>query len=257
MQRAGRIAWVIVCCGVLGGCFGGGGNGATIVPTNESPGGIWNGTDSLTGLAVLGLATETGQFQFIRADGTQYVGTVTTSGIFGSGSFDGFAPLGTTFPDGSTHGTGTVSGTIHQRSTFNATTHFTTDAGQSTSDTLSMTFDSLYNRPSSLATIAGNYTEAGTGTIFSVDANGVLFAQDAATGCVINGTVSVIDANYNAYRVSVSYARCTGQYAVLNGLQLTGLGTLDNTVSPERAVIGLSGSSGATKVALVEVLTRS
>ena len=257
MQRTGRIALAMVCCGLIGSC-GGGGDNSAFVPTNESPGGIWTGTDQQSGLAVLGLVTETGRFHFIRDDGTQYVGTVTTTGMSGSGSFDGFAPLGTTFQDGSTHGTGTVTATIHQRSSFSATTQFTTDAGNANSDSLSMTFDTRYNRASSLATISGNYTESGTGTVFTVDANGLIFAQEpAAIGCVINGTVSIIDARYNAYSVSVSYASCVGAYAALNGLQLTGLGTLDGSVSPERAIIGLSGASGSTKVALVEVLTRS
>ncbi len=251
------IALLVACCGLVGSCGGDGGGSAPIAPTNESPGGIWDGTDSQTGLAVRGLVTESGQFHFIRADGSQYVGTVTTSGLSGSGSFDGFAALGTTFQDGSTHGTGTLAGTIYQRSTFTATTQFTTDAGHSYSDTLSMAFNALYNRPSSLATFAGNYTESGSGTVFSVDANGILFAQDAASGCVLNGTVSIIDPRYNAYGVSITFASCTGQYLVLNGLQLTGIGTLDNTVSPERAIIGLSGSAGTTKVALVEILTRN
>jgi hypothetical protein len=257
MLRPRTVACAIACCGALGGCFGDGGGGPAIAPTNESPGGIWNGTDSQTGLSVLGLATESGQFHFIRADGTQYIGQVTTSGMSGSGSFDGFAPLGATFQDGSTHGTGTVSGTVHQRSTFSATTQFTTDGGHSSSDTLSMTFNVLYNRPSSLATIAGNFTEMGSGTVFSVNASGVIYAQDAASGCVLNGTVSIIDASYNAYGVSIGYASCVGAYAVLNGLTLTGLGTLDNSVVPERAIIGLSGGSGTTRVALVETLSRS
>lgn len=258
MPRLRTFAIVAGCCSALIACGGDGGTGPAIVPTNESPGGIWNGTDSQTGGAVLGLVTEDGRFHVIRADGTQYVGTVTTQGISGSGNFDGYAPLGTTFADGSTHGTGSVAGTIHQRSSFTASTQFTTDAGHAFSDTLTMTFDPLYNRASSLATIAGNFTEPGSGTVFSVNGDGTIFAQAGpAIGCVINGKVSIIDANYNAYGVSVTYASCVGPYAVLNGLTLTGLGTLDNTVVPERAIIGLSGTAGGTKVAIVEMLSRS
>jgi hypothetical protein len=256
MRHLGSITWVMCSCGLLAGCFGDGG-GAPLAPTNESPGGIWNGTDSQTGRAVLGLVTESGQFHFIREDGTQYVGNVTTKGTSGSGTFDGYAPFGTTFLDGSTHGAGTVAGTIQQRSSFAATTQFTTDKGASYPDSMSMTFDPLYNQPSSLATIAGNYTEAGTGTVFSVDGAGMIFAQEgAAIGCVINGRVSIIDATYNAYAISLSYASCVGQYAVLNGLTLTGLATLDNKALQERAIIGLHGSSGATKVAVVATLNR-
>ena len=254
MTHARTLALLVTSCGLMSGCFGDSGS-AVIAPTNESPGGIWTGTDSQTGLPVTGLVTESGQFHFVRKDGTQYVGTVTTSGMSGSGSFDGFAPPGTTFADGSIHGIGTVSGTVHQRSAFTATTQFTTDAGSPSSDTLSMTYNTLYDRPSSLATVAGTFTEQGTGTVFSIDANGMIFAQ--AGSCVISGAVTIIDATYNAYRVSVSYANCAGQYPTLNGVTLTGLGSLDNSVSPERAVLGLSGTAGTTKLAIWDVLDRS
>lgn len=93
--------------------------------------------------------------------------------------------------------------------------------------------------------------------VFSVNGTGVVFAQDATSGRVISGTVSIINASYNAYSVTISYASCQGQYAILNGAQLTGLGTLDNTVAPERGVVGVSGTAGATKVAIVETLNRT
>lgn len=263
MRNTPLIASALCACMVLGGCGGGGGGGGHHGSGGgggsgtQSPGGIWKGTDSLTGLTLEGLVTENGQFLFIRADGTQYLGNVTTSGTSGTGTFDGFAPFGTTFADGSNHGTGTISGTIQQRSSFVATTQFTTDGGTAVSDSMSMTFKSLYNQPSSLATIAGNYTNTTTGTVYSIDANGVLFAQDATTGCVQNGVVSIINASYDAYGIGISYASCTGVYAVLNGLTLTGLATLDTSVTPELAIFGIGSASGATKIAVTLALSRS
>ena len=44
---------------------------------------------------------------------------------------------------------------------------------------------------------------------------------------------------------------------MLNGVTLTGLGTLDNTTTPKLAIIGLSNTVGAAKVALVVTLDRS
>jgi hypothetical protein len=258
MERTATIAFIALAGGCVAGCFGGGGGGGGgLVPTTASPGGIWQGTDTRAGQQVAGLVAETGQFNFRLADGALYIGTVTVSGTTGSGSFEGFAPLGTTFADGSTHGTGSVSGNVQERASFTATTQFRTDGGTSYTDTLSLTFNSLYNRASSLTTIAGNFAEAGTGTVFSVTGTGTIFAQDATSGCVINGAVSIINAAYNAYGVSVVYELCTGQYAVLNGVQLTGIGALDNSVSPERAIITLTGAAGATKIAFVEVLNRT
>jgi len=258
MARYGSWMALVALIATLTACGGGGGGGSTStsVPANASPGGIWKGTDSATGQTVLGLVTENGQFHFIQADDTQYVGTVTTSGNTLQGTFAGFAPFGTTFPDGTTHGTGTVSGSIQARSSITATTTFTTDAGTSNSSQLTLTFDTLYDQPSSLATIAGNYTDPTTGTVYSVSGSGAIFAQDATSGCVINGTVSIINSSYDAYGIAYTFANCTGSYAVLNGVQMSGIGTLDTTVSPEQAIIGVSGSSGTTQVAEVDVLNR-
>jgi hypothetical protein len=242
----------------LGACGGGGGSLTPPPPpvVNASPGGIWNGTDSLSGLSVEGLVTETGEFHFIRSDLAQYIGTVSVSGNAISGNLQGFAEFGTAFPDGSTHGTGTITGTVSERSTLNVSISFKTDAGTSTSTNVPLTFNALYNNTSSLATISGNYTEASTGTVFSVSGNGTVFAQDAADGCVVNGTISIIDTSYNAYDVSYTYSSCVGPVAVLNGVTATGLATLNTTVSPAQAIVAVSGTVGTQSVALVEALNK-
>jgi hypothetical protein len=89
-----------------------------------------------------------------------------------------------------------------------------------------------------------------------VDANGSVFSQDPATGCVVNGTVSIIDSRYNAYRVQFTYANCTGQAVVLNGLQFNGLATLDNTQTPEQAIVAVTAKSGNAEYAVVLQLNR-
>ena len=239
----------------LTGCGGSGGDSSSSSSTptqvsNASPGGIWRGTESSSGLQVLGLIDESGEFHFIRpTDGVQYIGHTSTSGNSVSADFEGFTPYGFQFADKSTHGTGSASGTVAERSTMNLSAQFKTDAGTTTNGTLNLTFDASYNRPSSLATIAGNFAD-GSNTI-TVSSNGTIFEQDPNTGCVVNGTVSIINASYNAYRVSYSFANCTGQATILNGLEFNGLGTLDNTQSPEHAVVGVTATSGSTKIALV------
>jgi hypothetical protein len=248
------IAPLVVSCG------GGGGGSSTInnTPppvTNASHGGIWRGTESVSGLAIVGLIDESGELHFIRTDGTQYVGQATTSGSAVSANIEGFTQFGYQFPDGATHGIGSVSGSITARSSMNLTTQFQTDKGASSSGSLNLTFDAAYNRASSLATISGNYAD-GSDTI-TVSSNGAIFEQDPNTGCVVNGTVSIINASYNAYRVKYSFANCVGQYAVLNGLQFSGLGMLDNSQTPEHAIIGVTAQSGTTKVAIVLNLSRS
>jgi hypothetical protein len=232
---------------------GGGGSGGS----NASPGGIWNGTESQSGLAVIGVVDEAGEFHFIRADNVQYAGAASVSGSSVSASIEGFTPAGTVFPDGSTHGTGMLTGSVVERSSMSGNTTFTTDKGSTTTGTISLTFNSLYNRTSSLDTISGNFTDPISGDVIAVSTNGTLSWRDPPTGCTGSGTVSIINASYDVYRVQFSYVGCTGSAAVLNGVQFSGLGILDNTVLPERAIVGVNGQSGTSKYAVVYTLQRS
>ena len=151
----------------------------------------------------------------------------------------------------------TAPGRCQARSAFSATTKFKVDLGKSNGDSLTLAFNTLYNRASSLGTITGNYTAVSTSIVFADNGSRVVFARNAATGCVLDGQVAFINPRYNAYDVSVSYASCNGIDGVLNDATITGLGPLDNTVSPEQAKIELSGTADGTKVALVETLDRS
>jgi len=253
MRHGRTIAGILCGCLLIGSCDDGG--EALIGPTNESVGGIWNGTDSQTGRPVLAIATESGTLHLIRADLVQYVGTLASLGTTVTGTLDAFAPPGLAFQDGSVHGYGTVTGTIHQRRTLDAAADFVTERGGAFGDTLTLSFAALYYRPSSLDRIAGTFTAAGTGTGYSISGAGAVFAQDATSGCVINGAVTIIDATYNAYGVSLSYASCSGEDAELNGLTLTGLATLDNTGTPEQALVSVAADG--SKVARFVVLQRN
>jgi hypothetical protein len=258
------MAWVLPLSSAL---FVAGCDSSTVDPyasnppppaAKASPGGIWRGTDSISGFPVVGIVDESGDFQFIRTDYVQYVGTATVSATNSvTSTFEGFTPLGYQFSDGSTHGTGTVSGALKERTSMSLTTTFKTDTGTTTSNgTLDLTFDTQYNRASALTTIAGNFLNPKSGAVVTVSSNGTVFSQDAASGCVLNGTVSIINASYNAYRVQFSYASCTGQSAALNGVQFSGLATLDNAASPEEALVGVTGQVGNVKLAVVYDLSR-
>lgn len=242
---------------VLSACAGGGSsNGGSPIP-NASVGGVWEGTDPISGLAMVGLADEEGEFHFLRSDAVQYVGTASVSGASVSAGFDGYTQLGLTFPDGSTHGTGSLSGLVIERVSIIASTQFRTDAGKSSSGSMSLVFNAIYNTPSSLATISGNYTALLTGDVISINSNGAVTWQDPLTGCVGNGTVSIINATYNAYRVRFDYANCKGPAAVLNGVQFSGLATLNTTASPQQIIAGVTGQAGGTTYSVVFTLNRS
>lgn len=297
----------------LSACGGGGGSSSPPPPppiTNASPGGIWEGSTS-DGLSLIGLVTETGQFHFLQSDGVQYFCYLSVSGNAVSSGFTGITQLGTTFTDGSTSGSGTLTGTIAERSTLNGSAAFKTAVKASTgpqtvlashsiapepkpcgssalsdptfkswslqtavaaksidhptatlpqvpfiTGTFKLTYNALYDRDSSLATIAGNFREP-NGTVVSVDASGNIFSQDATTGCVVNGKASIIDSRYNAYDIQYTFSSCIGELTVLNGVTFTGLGTLDNTAVPEQAVIAVTYQGTTTRFALIEVLDRT
>ena len=135
-----------------------------------------------------------------------------------------YAASGLVLDDGSTVGNFTItSGTVSERSTLN----ITADVPGGTS-TVSGTFDADYDRDSSLAKVAGVYMNFLIGptapglppSSFSIDAGGVIFAQ-AASGCVANGQVSVIDSQFNEYDVQLTVSSCPGVDGTYNGLGVT------------------------------------
>ena len=208
------------------------------------PGGIWVGSDPYSGVGMIGIITESGEFAFYHTDHSGFFGTLTTAGTTTSGSFADVLAIGSAFSDASTYGTGTISATIAARSTITGNTTLTTAAGSAGgSKTLSLTFNSQYNTASSLAAIAGNYTNSTDNSTLSIDAAGVITNQSSTTNCVINGQVTLINATYDAYRISYTYASCTGSYAVLNGLTLTGLGVLDTVDSPDVLYVAIQNAT--------------
>jgi hypothetical protein len=243
---------ITACGGGGGGSGNSGGTGSTNPPpAAASPGGIWTGTDSGTGLALTAMVSESGQAQVIRADRTQYFGNITVSGTSISGNLDGIAPFGSTFPDGSRHGTGKVTGTLAQQSSIQATVTFTTDSGETTTSNATLTFQSLYNTQPNVANFAGTYTEANTGATVSINSGGAIFVQDPNTGCVVNGQINVVQGNFSLYAALVDYASCVGPSSPLNGLQFAGFVELNGN----SALAGLQDKSGK-RYGLVYSLTK-
>jgi hypothetical protein len=255
----GILAALILCalvCDCGGGPYtrsGGGGGGGS----NALVGGIWTGTDPVSQLALTGLIDEAGVFRFIRGDGVQYVGTATTNGMTVTSSFNGYTAHGQTFPDGSRHGTGQLNGTITERSSITATFQFTTDTGTTSNGTLSLTFSSSYDVPSALGAIAGNYTDPTSGDVYSITSAGAVTWQDATTGCMGNGTITIIDATYNLYQFDFDMANCTGSAVVFNGTQFTGFATLDSSLSPAQLVAAATGTGAGVTYSLTLTLNHT
>jgi len=268
-----HILAVSAILSLVTGCGGGGGGGTSLPPvTNASPGGIWVGTDPLSpGHPVLGLVAETGELLFLDAgwtSGVYYVGQFKTDGSSINATVDAITTPGSQYPDRATSGTGTLGGHIVERTSIDGNVIINTDpatsiaGGQVFSTSLSLTFSDQYNRASSLTTIAGNYSSTypdnyGTHTLaLNISSDGELFAQDASTGCVINGMVSTIDTRFNLYAVTIATLNCATELGVPDGAQLKGLATLNNSQSPEYVIIGVSDTASPKKAAVMTSMNR-
>ncbi len=226
---------------------------ASASTTTGTAAGIWTGTDSVSGLQLTGFINADGQADVIRSDGVQFVGTAQVSGTALTITLNGYTQYDYQFSDGSTFGTGTFSGTFSSGSTISGTLQFTTADDTGISSTWSLTFDSLYNTASSLSAVSGTYTDnlAGvsdgldplSGSSVTISSSGVLYAQGSTDGCVANGTISVTNASYDLYQVSYTFADCSGSYAVLNGVQFSGLAELNTDASPQEIVLAVTGES--------------
>jgi hypothetical protein len=237
------------CGGGGGGSSGNSGGGSTTPPvSNASPGGIWSGRDPITGFPVLAVVAEDGRTQVVVDDGfpfTQYWGTLGTSGNNITSS---------TFQVADTnvyYGTATVTGTVAARSSLSLNVSFTPAAGcpaatcgtaRSASGTLS--FDTLYNRGGALSRVVGNWRDLSTTQVWNINSSGVVFQQDAATGCIINGQISTINTQYNAYSATYTFQSCRIPYTQLNGTTATGLVVVDDVRVPNRIYLGAQYRSG-------------
>lgn len=228
-----------------------GGGGAT----PSTIGGIWRGkaqTTSGSTVDSLLIVSEDGRFISTAQDSaTQCAavaqGSVNTSGaaFTGGGNFGQIdymtvpaAQTNCSFSDGSVWGTSAVSGTFVSRTSLSLSSTNTTALGAVLPvDPIAYTFDMLYNESSDLAKTAGNWTGQ-TGSVISIDANGVIFSQDAKTGCVLNGQMTVINPAYDAYSVTVTFSNCDSGAAGLNGGTAIGLAALDDLVTPNQLYVG-------------------
>jgi hypothetical protein len=239
---------------VLGGCTGGDSDTGTSTTTNQSAVGIWSGTDSVTGLAVTAIVNSSGESAFLRSDGVQFVGTAQVSGSSLAVAVDGYSNFTNTFSDGTTTGVGTISGTVTTSTTMTVSLSFTTSGDTAITGSWTLSFNALSTLPSSLAAVASSYTDGVTGATVSIDGLGDVNSQDPTTGCVLNGTISTNDTAYDIYQIAFTYKSCTGNYAVLNGVDLTGLAVLDTGASPQQLVIAVTGQSSSGSYGILSYL---
>ena len=264
-SRLTGVSGVVAAALLLSSCNSTGlGSGTGSTTTDESATGVWSGTDSMTGATVIALINSAGQATFVTSGGLQvnqgqFVGSAQVSGSTLAVTVDGYSNFPSTFSDGSTYGLGTLNGAVTTGSSITATLTFTTsgpNGGIAISGSWSLSYSSQSNNASSPTVISGNYTDTSTGAVLSINSNGVMTSQ-GPNNCVLNGSVATGDTSHNIYEVSYTYANCTGSYAGLNGVQLTGLATLNTSSSPEQLFIAVTGASSTYKYSIVSTLNGS
>jgi hypothetical protein len=131
--------------------------------------------------------------------GAPLIGSVVITVAAGDGNI--YAPPGESLVDGSTVAPLTIStGTVVEDASLDVTI-----VSSGLAIDVTTTFDALYDRGADLATVAAVYTTFdifGDMSSFIIDADGVI-SGNSATGCVLNGQASVIDAAVNAYDVNL------------------------------------------------------
>lgn len=220
-----------------------------------SPGGFWSGVDS-NGGDVNVIVTETGKFYILTLENqSQGSGALSVSGGNSvTGIFQLVTSFGFVFQDGTPLADCALTGTVQERQTMTVAVSCTTTAGLETQFTSTLNYDMTYDRDSSLATIAGNFQ--GVSEVFSIAGDGTVFAQNAVTGCVSNGQVSIINESFNAYEVQYSFSNCLAQDSVLNGSAFCGIAVLGNSVSPEVLIIAATGDVAGTLASFIQRLDR-
>lgn len=220
----------------------------TVTPITQ-PGGIWRGVDS-DGRDVVVFVTVFGKFQFIDGSGNQGSGFLAVgNGDTVASNFRLVTRPGESLADGTTVADCTFSGTMIERQSLTMIEHCITAAGLQFQETLSLNFDTLYNRDASLTIIAGMY-ETPAGSILNIASDGVIFIQDAVSGCVTNGQVRITLTNTNIYFYEYGIDNCIGPNAIWNGSSFSGLAVLDNTFSPESLTVAVIGEVGGAAISL-------
>ncbi len=217
------------------------------------PAGTWRGADA-AGREVLLLVSVGGTFQFVDGAHNQGSGYLAPETRVAS-PFDLVTPIDQPFADGSTLADCNFSGSAVPRASMDLDLSCKTRGGLEFAETLALEFDPVYDRDASLETVAGNYRTLAE-NVLSIAPDGLLFMQDATTGCVVNGQVTVITATSNLYNVVLQYDGCTGPDERLNGSRFDGYAQLDDTASPEALVIAMIGSVGDLVAAAFERAVR-
>ena len=220
MKRRRSFFFLVAVWLLVSACGGGGGDdtGSSSGPP-QSIAGIWTGTLTSATLqttyGVVGLITESGTARFANTSSlAQYGGQVSVNGGSFSSAATAYAPYGGMFPNGSTVGPVSVSGTFTEKGAMDGSYSGVGDAG-----TFYLIYSSLYDRPSSLALVSGIWKGSieGYANTLTIDSGGNI-AGSSTSGCTYSGNVGIIDSSHNEYTLTLTIGNCGGRDGSYSGL---------------------------------------
>lgn len=203
----------------------GGGSGQPSTGAAVNPAGIWNITDKVNNQTISEVAMIASGQYYSSAAMDQFGCADLSAGTYAidGNSFAGSGVMQLMNNCNAPNGQNYLPYTLVNGYIFNSGLNLIFDAGGILMPTLGATMDPLYNEPSSLAKLAGNWNDSGN--TMTINPDGTFFEQQAS-GCVVNGAFTIIDATHNLYSASLEITNCTSSTA---GIPFTGLGYLNDS----------------------------
>lgn len=199
----------------------------TTPPQTVSANGFWEGTFTEDGVGTFSLESLLYDGRIIAISESAniiYDGSYTVSGNDFSADVIAY-----NIDSGTAVGTTTLSGTVTEQDSLSAT--FSTSYGGT--GTVSLSFNDVYNLPSSLSFVAGiwNVTSGAYSLTITVENDGAFFGQDS-NGCFVDGDIAIIDPAHNLYDTNVTVDVC----GIFDGFY-TGFSTLLNNDATLHVVV--------------------
>jgi hypothetical protein len=210
-----------VVLGLASGC-GGGGGGWEIAsgpfeiapPEAVDPGGIWIGTVESPDLGnAVGISTSAGELRIMDDRGVSLFAQVQQVGYdFVDPDASLFAVPGSVFSSGTSVVNGPVNAAIYEQEAIGM------GVLPNTGDELyfQALYSEIHRRNSSLTRVSDTWQDESDNT-YTIDADGSIFGQNAR-GCVYDGQISLIDMDYNVYRVEINTSSCQEENGNFSGL---------------------------------------
>lgn len=208
MDKNTRLVAMLLIA-LIAGCGGGGGGDDEDDEQDfdQDATGIWTGTVTPDGKpAVSAEVVVAPDGRFVAVSAFAFLsGSGSVSGDRLSASAKGWTPPGSTFANGSTSATFSLTGTVLQENRIDSAY-----SGGGESGRIAATYhDARSNREASLAVAAGSYVTSGGGALAINSTGAMTLNSPNGPNCVGNGTLQVPNRLRNVYKWSMTLSGCT------------------------------------------------